>query len=47
MLRGNLVAYGSIGDQTFYVQAPTLEGLDTKLVETISKLCKKTLSNSC
>ncbi|MDG1950550.1 MAG: hypothetical protein P8J32_07095 [bacterium] len=41
ILRDNIVAYGSIGNQSFYVQAPTLEELDEKLAKVISELYKK------
>ena len=41
ILRNNIVAYGSVGDQSFYVQAPTPEELDEKLAKVISELYKK------
>lgn len=41
ILRGNIVAYGSIGEQSFYAQAPTPEELDEKLAKIISDLYKK------
>lgn len=41
ILKSNFVAYGNIGEQTFYVQAPTPDGLDKKLSEIISCLYKK------
>ena len=41
ILRKNIVAYGNVGNQSFYVQAPTPEELDEKLAKVISELYKK------
>lgn len=44
ILRGNFVAYGSIGTQSFYVQAATLEALDMKIQNLIREHYQKTYS---
>ena len=46
ILRGNFVAYGSIGTESFYVQAETNDALDDKIQDLIRSHYKKSYSHS-